>query len=111
MKYLTTKLIPLLVLLFSMMVACDTHSTKPSSQTPCDKSSSLKGTITQITSGTSANGLVIDSTKEQGVQYSKFYATIKADTHAFKKQGQACRSMSFADLKIGQEVAIQIFYA
>jgi|SRR5579884_893038 len=107
MKYVSIKLIPLLILLFSMMVACDTGSNKPSSQTPCDKPSSLKGTITQITSGTSANGLVIDSTKEQGVQYSKFYAIVKAGTAVFEKQSQECRSMSFADLKIGQRVQLQ----
>ena len=107
MKYLSIKLIALLILLFSVMAACDTGSNNPSSQTPCDKPSSLKGTITQITSGTSANGLLIDSTKEQGTQYSKFYATVKADTPVFEKQGQECRSMSFADLKIGQRVQMQ----
>lgn len=107
MKYLNIKFIPLLILLFSMIAACDSGSNTPGSQTPCDKASSLKGTITQITSGTSAHGLLIDSTKEQGTQYSKFYAIVKADTQVFEKQGQECRSMSFADLKIGQRVQVQ----
>ena len=107
MKYLNIKLMPLLILWLSVVTACDTGSNNPSSQTPCDKPCSLKGTITQITSGTSANGLVIDSTKEKGVQYSKFYAIMKTDTQVFEKHGQECRSMSFADLKIGQRVQVQ----
>ncbi len=107
MKYLNIKLIPLLILLFAVMVACDTGSNTPSSQTPCDKQSSLKGTITRIASGSSTNGLLIDSSKEKGVQYSKFYATVKADTPVFEKQGQECRTMSFADIKIGQRVQLQ----
>jgi len=108
----TLLLIPLLLLLGG----CGSNSTGASSsgsETPCDKQSTIRGTIVMISQASSgaspgyAGGILIDSTKEQKAEFDKVYASIHTNTRVFEKQGQECRSVSFATLKIGQRVQIQ----
>ncbi len=106
----TLLLIPLLLLLGG----CGSNSTGASSsgsETPCDKQSAIRGTIVMISQASSGagygGGILIDNTKEQKAEFDKVYASIHTNTRVFEKQGQECRSVSFATLKIGQRVQIQ----
>lgn len=106
----------LLILLLLFLVGCGSNPTGTSSsgsQTPCDKQSAIRGTIVTISQAPSGGapsyvgGILIDGTKEQKAEFDKVYASIHTNTRVFEKQGQECRSVSFATLKIGQRVQIQ----
>jgi len=98
--------------LLPLVIACGSEKNVAASgtQRPCDKSSSIKGsivTLAHITMGESIGNMLIDGTKEQQAAFTTVDVFIKADTQIFEKQGQECRSVSIAALKTGQRVFIQ----
>lgn len=82
-------------------------------RTPCDKQSSIRGSIVSITqkpqtSSANSPGIIfIDGSKEQHAAYDKAYIALDAHTRVFEKQGQACHTVSAAALKVGQRVQVQ----
>lgn len=107
----------ILFLLLLSLAGCGSSaaggSGSQSSGTPCDKQSSIRGSIISITqkpATSSANSpgiLFIDGTKEQHAAYDKAYITLDANTQVFEKQGQSCQAVSVATLKVGQRVQVQ----
>jgi hypothetical protein len=113
MQQSITKLFFLLGLL-PLLGGCSLGSGDQNSQTPCDRSSDIRGTIVTVSSPTSQSGtnyvgsIFIDGTKEkQKVQYPKVMTIVNASTQIFEKQGSTCRTVTFTALKSGQRVMIQ----
>lgn len=109
------------VLLALLLSGCGSNASNGSanssgsqpSQSPCDKPSSIRGSIVSITpnpAASSANSpgiIFIDGSKEQHAAYDKAYISLAANTQVFEKQGQACHTVSAAALKVGQRVQVQ----
>ncbi len=92
--------------------AASSSGSQPS-QSPCDKQSSIRGSIVSITqkpatSSANSPGIIfIDGSKEQHAAYDKAYISLDVNTQIFEKQGQACHTVSAAALKVGQRVQVQ----
>ncbi len=111
MRHPRMKLVVLLIILLSLVVGCGTSNTGPS-KTPCEKQSGTVGNIITITPAPSSapsdyvGGLLVDASKEKA-KSDKLYVHVHKSTQIFEKQGQACRSVPFATLRVGQRIQIQ----
>lgn len=79
-------------------------------QSPCEKSSSIKGSIATISHTSSGNfigGFLLNGTKENQATYDQVYVSVRQTTQVFEKQQGVCHTMAFTTLKQGQRVQIQ----
>src|SRR5262245_44499245 len=102
-----------LTVLLALVAGCgqSTSSNSPSgTQNPCEKTSSIRGTIETIShmaSGKFIGGFLLDGTKENQVLFDSVYVKVDSATQVFEKQQNECRTLSSADLKPGQRVQVQ----
>ena len=102
-----------LAVLLALTASCgqSTSNGNPSgAQSPCEKSSSIKGSIVTIShtpSGSLIGSFLLDGTKENQAEFDHVYVTARSTTHVFEKQQKECHTLSFTALKQGQRVQIQ----
>lgn len=113
MQYRSLRNIFCLAVLLALTASCgqSTASGNPSgTQSPCDKSSSIKGSIVTIShtpSGSLIGGFLLDGTKENKAEFDHVYVSARSTTQVFEKQQNECHTLSFSALKQGQRVQIQ----
>ncbi len=102
-----------LAVLLALIAACGQNTSSGSTsgtQTPCEKTSLIKGnivTISHISSGNSIGGFLLDGTKEKQAEFDRVFVNVRSDTKVFEQQQNECNTLTFADLKSGQRVQIQ----
>lgn len=93
-----------LLALLPLFASCSSGNSSNEAQTPCDKTSSIRGTIAKVLKA----GILIDGTPEkQQAAYDKVYAFSNQQTRIFEKQGSQCQQVSFTALKLGKRVQVQ----
>lgn len=108
---LTKLLCPVALLILA--TSCGQSSASGNSsgtQSPCDKSSSIKGSIVTISytsSGNFVGGLLLDGSKERQAAFTQVYVNVRSTTQVFEKQQGECRTIAFTTLKKGQRIQIQ----
>ena len=102
-----------LAVLLALTASCgqSTSSGNPSGpQSPCDKSSSIKGSIVTIShtaSGSLIGSFLLDGSKENRAAFDQVYVMARSSTQVFEKQQNECHTLSFTALKQGQRVQIE----
>jgi hypothetical protein len=109
--FLRSKRALLLLMILPLVVGCAIGSGgnqgPVAPQSPCDKSSSIKGSIQTISTSSGTTIMLLDGTKEQGATYDKVSVLINSTTQIFEKHGQECQTVTLSALQTGQRVQIQ----
>ena len=102
-----------LVVLLALVAGCGQSTSSGSASgthNPCEKASSIRGTIVTIshtTSGKLIGGFLLDGAKENQPLFDSVYVKVDRATQVFEKQQNECRALSFTDLQSGQRVQVQ----
>ncbi|MBV8823152.1 MAG: hypothetical protein JO125_16295 [Chloroflexi bacterium] len=106
------RVLALLVLLV-LTTSCSQSTsgvTSSGPQSPCDRSSSIKGSIASISSASSGRlvgSFLLDGSKEKQAAYDQVYVQVPSSTQVYEKQASGCQTVPFTALKKGQRVQIQ----
>ncbi|MBV9689429.1 MAG: DUF3221 domain-containing protein [Ktedonobacteraceae bacterium] len=84
--------------------------TSSGSQSPCDRSSSIKGSIVSISSVSSGRligSFLLNGTKEKQAAYDQVYVHVPGSAQVYEKRQGQCQTVPFTALKQGQRVQVQ----